>query len=113
MTNFLTETNDAIKNSWHKIEDIMFIWDVDWKLRISYKEFENVANFEYDSWYGAAEIPIDLIVYFCDWQYMTRWEYDWSEWWEYQKPLSFSADDKYIWFDKIKLWMWDYLEDCI
>lgn len=104
-TNFLEETEIAIKDSGHNTDDVMFIGTADGDYRINWNEFVKIANFEYDSGYGCAEIPTDLIVYFKDNTYMFRWEYDGSEWWEYLvrkifketddfKPFKFKVDDE-------------------
>ena len=54
----------------------------DIKYCIDWHDFILLANFEYNSGYGGAEIPSDLIVVGKDF-YMTRGEYDGSEWWDY------------------------------
>lgn len=89
MVNFLEETKEAIKDSGHTVEDIHFIGSTDGEYSITWKNFEAIANVEYDDGFGAAEVATDLIILFTDTTYMTRGEYDGSEWWSFRpaKPL--------------------------
>lgn len=50
---------------------------------ISWDEFADIANKEYDSGYGGTEVNELLIVVGPDW-WLERHEYDGSEWWEYK-----------------------------
>ena len=93
--NFLEETETKILASGHNINDVMFIGTDDGEFRIPWWKFVEIANFEYDSGYGANEIPTNLIVYFKDNTYMFRWEYDGSEWWEYKVRKNFKETDEY------------------
>ena len=79
----------------------MFIGTADGNYRINWNEFAKISNFDYDSGYGGAEIPTDLIVYFKDNTYMFRWEYDGSEWWEYIVRKKFNETCKYF-YDFVK-----------
>lgn len=94
MRNFLEETKECIVIFGRKEEDVMFVGSSDGKYRISFEEFKKIADFEYDSGYGAAEIATDLIVYFKDHSCMFRWEYDGSEGWEFHKIETFSEEDE-------------------
>ena len=76
-----------------KLEDVMFIGSQDGKYRMSLAKFLTLSNFTYDCGYGAPEIAGDLIVYFNDNTYMTRGEYDGSEWWEYNEPLVYDKEE--------------------
>lgn len=101
MINFLQETIEAILDSGHQINDVMFIGSSSGKHRIDWNKFEKIANFEYDNGYGGQEIASDLIVYFNDHTYIDRREYDGSEWWEYNVPKIFNPEDNYDTFDKL------------
>ena len=84
--NLLKETLYDIEKSGHTVEDITFIgslsgYDCTWD------EFKAMADRDYDSGYGAAEVAHDLIIVFSDGVVMRRGEYDGSEWWEYQEPF--------------------------
>ena len=46
--------------------------------------FKKIGKIEYSGGFGAQEIAADLIIYFKDKSYITRGEYDGSEWWEYK-----------------------------
>jgi len=93
MKTFLQETLEAIKDSGHKESDVMFIGSSDGVYRLSFKDFAKIADFTYDSGFGAQEIAKDLIIYFKDKTYIQRSEYDGSEWWEYNVPKVFAEKD--------------------
>lgn len=111
MANFKKETINAIIESRHKLEDVMFIGSYSGKKRMLIDKFLEASDFNYDNGYGASKIYTDLIVYFTDETYMTRGEYDGSEWWEYNKPLKFSKCDMYETFNEFKLGMWGRLDE--
>ena len=104
--NFKKETLTAIEKSGHKIDDVMFIGSYDGKYRININKFLEISDFEYDSGYGGAEIATDLIIYFRDKSYITRGEYDGSEWWEYNKPLDYKETDTYKDFNILTGYSW-------
>lgn len=86
MTNLLKETNATIKRSGHHVKDIVFIGSRDGVYKTSWAEFRKIADVEYDSGFGAAEVAPDLIIVFSDGKKMWRGEYDGSEWWEFDSP---------------------------
>lgn len=88
MTNLLHETQDAITRSGHSVEQITFIGSADGTYRMTWDEFTGLANAEYDSGFGGAEVATDLIVLFSDGKRLWRGEYDGSEWWEFDPPVS-------------------------
>ena len=53
----------------------------------TWAEFEGLADFDYDSGFGAAYVASDLRIVFSDGADMTRHEYDGSECWRYSKPF--------------------------
>jgi hypothetical protein len=87
MTNLLQETKDAIETSGHKETDIVFIGSEKSGHQCTWDEFCKIANVEYYSGFGAAEVAKDLIVVFGDGQKLWRDEYDGSEWWNYSTPF--------------------------
>ena len=108
--NFLIETLDAIKESGHQESDVMFIGSEDGQYRMTIEKFKTSANFDYDSGFGSQSIAEDLIIYFKDKNYIKRGEYDGSEWWEYNKPLTYLSNDSYQDFNKLEGSMWDSVE---
>lgn len=86
MSNLLEETLASIDNSGHTIEDIVYIGSED-GYSCSWEQFKGMADVEYDSSYGSAEVATDLRIVFSDGQTMWRGEYDGSEWWEYSEPF--------------------------
>ena len=109
MINFKEETLKAINESGHKIEDVMFIGSNNGEYRINIEKFLEISDFEYDNSWGSPKIATDLIIYFKDKTYITRGEYDGSEWWQYLVPKVFNENDKYRDFDILggNKYMWD------
>ncbi|MEO1299383.1 MAG: hypothetical protein AAFW75_27145 [Cyanobacteria bacterium J06636_16] len=96
MTNLLEETIHAVKDSGHKIDQIIFIGSLETGHRCSWDEFQKLADFGYNNGFGWAKVPTDLVVAFDDQTYMTRGEYDGSEWWQYLNPLKIPEESKSI-----------------
>lgn len=99
MINLKKETLEAIEESNHKIEDVMFVGSYNGKYRMSIDIFLEKSNFEYDDGYGSSKIATDLIVYFKDKTYLSRWEYDGSEGWKYNNILDYKETDNYETFN--------------
>jgi len=80
MNNLLEDTREVLEENGKTIFDILwfgndkFVFDCD---------IQALFNIEYDSGFGGAEIPEDLIVVGADF-WIERHEYDGSEWWEYK-----------------------------
>jgi hypothetical protein len=110
--NFLQETLRCIKESGHSTEDIVFIGSEKSGHECNFKEFEEMADKEYDNSYGAQEVANDLAIVFSDGSRMYRVEYDGSEWWEYRKPFVKPEVKKSINSLFTKNCGWDSLEDC-
>ena len=87
MTNLLQETKNDILRSGHTIADIKFIGSADEEYACTWAEFEVLADVEYDSGYGSAEIAGDLVVRFTDGSHMRRYEYDGLDRWEFDLPV--------------------------
>lgn len=105
MTNFLKETLEAIEQSGHVPEDIIFIGSVDTGHSCAFDEFKIMADVKYDSGFGSQKIADDLIIAFSDGQQMSRGEYDGSEWWEFHKPFKMPENKKPI--ARLTGGMWD------
>ena len=87
MTNLLKETKEAIASSGHTEADIVFIGSESSGHQCTWAEFCVLADVDYDSGFGAAQVAQDLIVVFSDGQKLWRGEYDGSEWWEHSTPF--------------------------
>ena len=85
--NLLQETRKAIALSGHSETDIVFIGSEVTGHQCSWQDYCEMANIEYHSGYGAAEVATDLLIVFSDGQKLWRGEYDGSEWWEYSQPF--------------------------
>ncbi len=85
--NLLQETLEVLQNHNKTPQDISWIGNKN--LYMSWQEFASAADVEYDAGYGAPEVAQDLVIVGADW-WMTREEYDGSEWWSFktkpQKP---------------------------
>ncbi|MEK9355154.1 hypothetical protein V9756_23375, partial [Escherichia coli] len=77
---FLKETEEAIADSGHVPEDIIFIGSRTTGHSCTWDEFQTIADFEYDSGYGGQEVVSDIEIVFNVGQSMHRGEYDGSEW---------------------------------
>ena len=81
--NFLHETLAAIEDAGYGIAKVTFIGGADHKYEIpSWSAFSKIVDIVYDNVYGGQEIAIDLIIELDDGRWLTRGEYDGSEWWE-------------------------------
>ena len=94
--NLLEETIEAIENSGHEIEDIIFIGSEESGYCCDWDEFKVLANIEYDSGVGSQEIASDLIIVFSDMSTMWRHEYHGSENWQFPKHFVMPKDKKKI-----------------
>ena len=85
IVNFAEETIKALNNHLYNVDDIAWIGTRDFQIPID--EFFDVARCTlYDSGYGKAEMPTDLIIVMRDKTWFSRAEYDGSEWWQFNKP---------------------------
>ena len=85
--NLLKETIEDIKAAGKTPEQIAFIGSRESGHECTWAEFQLLADFEYDSGFGAQEVATDLIIVFDDGATMWRREYDGSESWEYSRPF--------------------------
>ena len=89
--NLLKETRMRIKQSGHKISDIVHIGNQEYKC--SWEQFKKMADQDYDSGFGGSEVALDLKIVFSDGLMMRREQWDGSEWWAYD-TLDLSKDFK-------------------
>lgn len=82
LKNLWIETICDLEDHGKTFDDVLWIGCPGFK--ISKEDFKRLANEEYDSGYGAADVAEDLIIAGSDF-YMTRGEYDGSEWWEWHE----------------------------
>jgi hypothetical protein len=81
-TNLLSETLKVLSNYDYTPDDVRWVGSTDGEYAISWAEFAAIADVEYDDGFGSSEIATDLVVVGTDW-WLSRGEYDGSEWWEY------------------------------
>ena len=104
MKNLYEETAEFLLEHGKSMSDIVFVSGNGHEIPLD--NFTKVAkSYDYDSGFGGAEVPEDLLVVGNDW-WIERHEYDGSEWWEYKtlpkrpktakKILGFHEYGKYI-----------------
>ena len=93
MENLLRETKKAIESVGHDPSSISFIGSNTTGHRCTWAEFETLADREYRSWSGPPEVCEDLVIVFCDGTWLSRGEYDGSEWWDYSKVPVHASED--------------------
>ncbi len=107
MVNLLEQTLEILKENDRTPNDVEWIGNTK-EYSISWREFVKIADIEYDSGHGAAEIAGDLIIVGRGF-YMSRGEYDGAEWWEFHTKPKQPENPKP--FTKIKGELWDKLKD--
>lgn len=85
--NLLKETIEAITESGHTPDDIVFIGSEQSGHECTWEQFQRLADVEYNAGYGAQKVASDLIIVFRDGQRMDRHEYDGSECWSVMAPF--------------------------
>ena len=85
MTNLLKETMEKLANYKKDFyQDVLWIGTCCGSYEISKEDFLVMADFAYDNGYGCAEISEALVIVGEDW-WLSRGEYDGSEWWDFNK----------------------------
>jgi hypothetical protein len=87
--NLLEETERALAHYNRTWDDVSWIGGHDFY--ISVEQFKEAAkDTNYNCGYGSEEVAIDLVICFYNGSWLSRAEYDGSEWWKYnaypQKP---------------------------
>lgn len=77
----LEETLDAIEESGHTTDDVLYVGSEDGRLQLPWGQAEPVLRVRYDNGYGDQAIATDLCVRFTDGAMLVRCEYDGAEWW--------------------------------
>jgi hypothetical protein len=80
MTNLLEETVLELSAHGKSEEDVVCVGTTE--VYFSWEEFKALADVNYNSGFGWAEVATNLIVFGDDWM-MQREEYDGSEWWSF------------------------------
>ena len=87
--NFLKETLEAIEQSGHIVDEIVFIGSLETGHSCSWTEFKKLANQDYNSASCVQKVAVDLVIVFSDGQTMWRHDYGGYEGWMYSKPVVF------------------------
>lgn len=80
--NLLQETKDFLKRLGISSNDVLWV-GIENKQYMTWQEFAESANFDYDNGFGGQEVEPSLIVVGNNF-WLERHEYDGSEWWEYK-----------------------------
>jgi hypothetical protein len=94
MTNLYEETLETIYNLGYTPDDIVHIGNEAYGC--TWKEFVSLADFTYSSGFGSAKVATDLVIVFDDGSYLSRGEYDGSEWWEFHTTPTIPENPKSI-----------------
>ena len=92
----LTETTEAMESHGKSSADVVFIGSSGGEFGCTWEEYTKLADLTYDSGFGGAEIAEDLVVIFRDGSWLSRGEYDGSEWWNYNEVPKVPATHKPI-----------------
>jgi hypothetical protein len=80
--NLLKETLYILEQNNKSEKDILWIGNLQFK--ITWENFKQIADVEYDSGYGSSQVAQDLLIVGNGW-WLERGEYDGSEWWSYKE----------------------------
>ena len=94
MANLKEDTLEILKSHGKTIKDIKWIGHEEGNVKIDVGYFFEIADREYDSGYGSAEVNQRLVVVGKDW-WLSRWEYDGSEGWEYNYKPTLKKNSKF------------------
>lgn len=81
MSNLLQETIATLRRNGYNYEDVEWVGTEGGEYAMSWEEFANIADFEYNSSYECVEIPTALVVVGKNW-WLSR---DGSEWWIFNR----------------------------
>lgn len=79
--NLLQETIQVLHKNNKTTADVVWVGSPNYT-SISWLEFASLADIEYDAGYGASKVATDLVVVGKDF-WLSRGEYDGSEWWAF------------------------------
>ena len=99
MQNLLQETLARLGRQHKTAKNVCWVGTIDGTEVLTFEEFAEMANFEYDNGFGAVEIRPDLVIVGDDW-WLERGEYDGSEWWSYKEKPTHSKNPKKL--DRLK-----------
>ena len=108
--NLFSETINLMDQLGYTPEDVVHIGNSEYGC--TWEEFTKLADFCYSNGFGAAEVATDLVVIFNDGAYLSRGEYDGSEWWDFNKTPTIPVDPLPISnLGARKRHLWDTIED--
>jgi hypothetical protein len=93
MRNLLEETIAILWGEGKTPSDVEWVGSENGQYAISWDEFKEISNVQYDAGFGGQEIISDLVVVGKDF-WLSRGEYDGSEWWDYNTMPMLSNEAK-------------------
>lgn len=96
-TNFLNETESAIKEADHTVNEIIYIGNPETGHQCTWDEFKVLADFNYNSKFdGDHEVAVDLVIVFSNLDTLQRRVVCKTEWWEFTKSFKTPTTSKPI-----------------
>lgn len=92
----LTETLHYLCVSDRNIYDIDWIGSDDGLYTVPWEEFAKLADHNYNSGFGHPSVAMDLVIVFKDGTWFSRWEYDGSEDWTFNRTPTKKSHTKPI-----------------
>lgn len=91
--NLKDETIEYLESHRKSTNDVLWVGSQDGKMKLTWNQFIEIANFEYDDGYGHQEIDSNLVVVGDGW-WFERAEYDGAEGWRINFPPSLKKNTK-------------------
>ena len=92
-SDLLLETKTVMSAINKEPQDVLWVGSQDGQYAISWEEFVDLAKGQrYDPGFGAQVVAFDLVIVFKDNSWLSRAEYDGSEWWAYNKTPILRSD---------------------
>ena len=107
MVTLFEETQGVMDELGYSPKDIVIVHIGNSEYGCTWEEFSSLADFSYSRGFGAAEVATDLVIIFNDGAYLSRGEYDGSEWWDFHQTPAIPNSPKPIRTlggDKTHLW---------
>lgn len=109
--NLLEETRQLLEDNGLSLDDIEAVFGEDFQIPVA--EFVELAKAtDYDAGYGAPKVATDLIILLKDGSWLTREEYDGSEWWQMHRRPSPPEEARHVARLTTRSIGWDTLAGC-
>lgn len=92
--NLLEETLATMQANQRTPADVRWVGSCGGDYAVSWEDFAQMADRDYDAGYGFCEVVPDLVVVGDDW-WMQRHEYAGKEWWQFNTPPHLNAGESF------------------